>query len=299
MVSLKKALVGVSVVLIACCVKAQTPSIYELQTLREVLRFRHLPTYGFTTKELERPITSWSVTESEPFVCAYFDDDGSGMLHEPLHVLRYAGGQLNLQRLDIRSETDEIAHAGFLLKPSSECMGSVLGILEMDKEIFIKTHINPSATCTLVLDTDLKLKENFFGWILEMAGPYAIVEMNQIHFAAVHPAELAIFDSERLDWSQIYPIKRDPARDAFSKELTTRAPDKKWCLENNNPCDPSNFDVDIRGINVSPDATSFTFDAVFSAHGFGEKAEKAVSSVTTRYLCQLHSERWSCQLKEG
>lgn len=54
MVSLKKALVGVSVVLIACCVKAQTPSIYELQTLREVLRFRHLPTYGFTTKELER-----------------------------------------------------------------------------------------------------------------------------------------------------------------------------------------------------------------------------------------------------
>jgi hypothetical protein len=271
--------------------RAQTP------TLGEVLSSHHIPTDGLSAKELEQPITSWEISEKEPFVLAYFDDDGSGLLHEPLHVLRYASHQSRLQRLDIRGEINEIDLGG-ASKPSSNCMGSVLRILQTDKKIFIETHINPSAACTLVLDTNLKLNGNFFGWILGITGPYAIVERNQIHFAAVHPAELAILDSEHLRWSEIYPIRKDPARDAFSKELEAHAPDRKWCRENNNPCDPLNFDVDIQNLDISADAKSFTFEAVFSPDAFGEEAEKTVRSVTAQYVCQLQAEQWSCQLIE-
>jgi hypothetical protein len=88
-------------------VNAQTPPPAN-PSFGSIPEEHHVPAAGFSSRELQGRITSWAVSkDDEPSLFAWYDDDGSGGLHEPLHVIRYTR-ERGLQRTDIRGNTDKI-----------------------------------------------------------------------------------------------------------------------------------------------------------------------------------------------
>ena len=84
----------------------------------------------FPAAELERKITSYAISSDDPFLLAYYADDGSGLLRAPLHVIRYGRAKRELRRGEISPD---------------DCVGSALSIREAHGFIYIDTHENPSA----------------------------------------------------------------------------------------------------------------------------------------------------------
>src|SRR4051812_20840508 len=55
----------------------------EAETLQDALRDANVPARQFPTAELERKITSYAISNNDPFLLAYYADDGSGRLRAP------------------------------------------------------------------------------------------------------------------------------------------------------------------------------------------------------------------------
>ena len=166
-------------------------TVVAAETLGSVLRSRHVSTNQFAEAELAQKITSWAASsDEEPFLLAYYTDDGSGLLRAPLHIIRYDSKTRNLRRADLQ----EIA-ALFDGTVRMDCLGSALAIGEHRGVIHINTHGGPSAGCLLLLSQQLALKTTLSGWLLGMVGDeYALVQRSEIHFAAVHPMRIAVYD---------------------------------------------------------------------------------------------------------
>jgi hypothetical protein len=124
-----------------------------------------VPTQQFAAPELSGPITSYAVSNDDPFLLAYYVDDGPGALQAPLHVIRYDRATGDLRRGDVR-DSDALPHGEML----SNCFGSVLRIREYIDTIYVETHVGPSAACAIVLSSGLSsqtvlpgLLEGFLG----------------------------------------------------------------------------------------------------------------------------------------
>jgi hypothetical protein len=260
-------------------------TVVAAETLGSVLRSRHVPTSQFSDSDLAAKITSWAAsTDDEPFLLAYYIDDGSVSLHAPLHVIRYDPASRTLRRTDLLGNGTA----------RTDCLGSALEIGEQHGVIHIETHVTPSAVCLLLLSPQLALKTTLPGGLLGMVGEdYAIVQWGQIHFAAVHPMRIAVYDLRRDRLTEVYPSAQDIYRQQFSRELQSHMPSQDWCRTENAPCDPRNFDAELVGhVAVNEAAKVFGFVARYDAGGFGEEAAKQVQPMAVAYVYRLRGKRW-------
>src|ERR1035438_903174 len=78
------------------------PGSLAAETLGDTLRAANVPTQQFTASELGGKITSYAISKDDPFLLAYYTDDGSGLLQAELHVIRYGRTTGDLRRDDVR-----------------------------------------------------------------------------------------------------------------------------------------------------------------------------------------------------
>jgi len=258
------------------------------ETLRSALQAANIPVEAFSSSELARPITSYAVSNDDPFLISYYVDDGSGMLKRPLYVVRY-----DLQTGDIRRGEVRTATALFQGSVPEDCLGSALSIREHDGRVFIDTHDTPSAGCVIVLSAKLGFETALSGGILGFIGPDCLIlRGSEIHFMSVHPLHLTVLDLQRNRSTPIYPYAGDAQRRLFSDLIDSLMSDT-WCRENNAQCDPDNFDVDISGaVVINEAARTFAFQARFDAAGFGDAALKRVPPRTVAYFFRERAGRW-------
>ena len=264
------------------------------ETLAHLLEDHKLPANLLTLNEGEKRITSFAVSaDNSPFLLAYYDDDGSGMLPQTLHVLRYSTPTGTLRRVDLHAKRTQIStvpkqpHA-----VSVNCMGSALSISEQAGFIFIGTHINPSAGCVLILRSDLTYSHALYGWVLAKIGGHILVEESMIHFAATQRAKLFLYDARRKRSFPVYPLPHDPARQRFSAELQKHLPTSEWCARTNNTCDPEDFATTIENVQSNQRERTFSYDAQLSAEAYGKDAEASVNAEIIHYKWRQKDGMW-------
>jgi hypothetical protein len=174
------------------------------------------------------------------------------------------------------------------------CLLPVLTIGEQHGVIHIETHVTPSAVCLLLLSPQLTLRTTLYGGLLGMVGAdYAIVQRNEIHFAAVHPMRIAVYDLRSGRPTEVYPPAQDAYRQQFSQALQSHMPSQDWCRTENTPCDPRNFDADVMGeVAVNESVNVFGFVARFEAEGFGQEAARQVQPLEVAYIYRHCDDRW-------
>jgi hypothetical protein len=136
------------------------------------------------------------------------------------------------------------------------------------KFVLARVHINPSAEWLFVISSDFKLVRELMGWELAvLPGESIVYHRNQVHFAATHTLEIAVFDPSTLTDRQIYP----PAAEAAVRRLFVgrvekayKAVGEDWFRENNHPMDPERFDSELAGaLTVDERAGTITFPVTF------------------------------------
>jgi hypothetical protein len=262
---------------------------FAAETLQDTLRTANVPSRQFPAPELSRKITSYAISPDDPFLLAYYIDDGSGVLQPPLHIIRYDRARGDLRRAELRE-----INALFQGEIPMNCLGSALHIREYHDIIYIDTHVNPSAGCLIVLSSMLTFKAALSGWLLGLIGAdYAILHRSEIHFMTVHPLHILVFDLKRNVSLEVYPYKNDPQRRQFSRLIGPHI-SRNWCQEYNAPCDPETFDADLLkgNIVVNESARVFGFEAQFDAAGFGDAAEKQVQPQTVAYIFRERRGIW-------
>lgn len=223
------------------------------QTLRGVLDAKSLPITGAKLANLEKEITGGAeFDDSNQFAIAYYLDDGSGGLNPPLFVDRY-------------DKKKEDWQSGTLFEPQTKagdldaCLGSILAIKASGGRLFLDTHINPSAGCLLVLSHDLKLEANLYGWLLSQLGSDLLIyHRSEVHFAPVHPAEIAVYDLRSKRDVTIFPPKTPTAiREARTTQLREfYKSNPEWCKKNDDPCVPEEFDSEVQETIATSEANS-------------------------------------------
>lgn len=258
------------------------------ESLQDVLQTAGVPTRTFTSQELREGITSYAISRGNPFLLAYYTDDGSEILKSPLHVIRYERQSGRLRRLDLRD-----SKTLFQGKIPMGCLGSAEDIREYQAVVFIDTHVNPSAGCLIVLSSNLSFKTSLSGWLLGLLGTdYAIFEASEVHFAPVHPLHIEVYDLKRNRTVELYPPKDDPFRREYSRRIRPWI-SQDWCRINNAECNPENFDVALQSrLSINDAAKVVGFEAAFDAAGFGPVAAKHVAPRTVTYLFRLRDGAW-------
>lgn len=238
--------------LIYICAAAQTASA---DTLREALATKNLSIAGAKLANLEKNVTSGAeLNDADQFVIAYYVDDGTRALNPPLFIDRYdrksrewKSGQLPEGRVKVQGEGKEV----------DVCLGSVLSIAGFGGRLFLDTHTSPSAGCILILSDDLRPIGTLYGWLVGRLGNDVLIyERSQVHFAPVHPTEIAVYDLRTKRDATIFPPKEPtPVRQARVTQLRGfYKPNEEWCNKNNDPCDPESFDSDRQGPVVTHEA---------------------------------------------
>lgn len=208
---------------------------------------------GAKPANLEKKITSGAeLDDSSQFAIAYYLDNGTGVLNPPLFVDRYDKKSTDWQSAALFDP--QTTGADF-----DACVGSILAIKASGGRLFLDTHINPSAGCLLVLSPDLKLEASLYGWLLGQLGhDLLIYHRSEVHFAPVHPAEVAIYDLRSKRDVTIFPPASSTvirqARIAQLREFYKSNPE--WCNKNNDPCDPEEFDSEMRGTIATSETNS-------------------------------------------
>lgn len=220
-------------------------------TLREALEAKHLPIAQAKLANLEKKITSWAeLDDTNQYVIAYYLDDETGGLQPPLYLERY-----DKKRGEWKSAalSDQEPGDGAVDTP---CFGSVLSVQAAGGHLFLETHINPSAGCLILLSSEFKPEASLYGWLVGRIGEDRLVyHRSEVHFASVHPAEIALFDLRTKRDVTIFPPKPDsPIRQARAQQLRDfYKGNEKWCNVNNDPCDSGDFDSALQGPVVTSD----------------------------------------------
>ena len=114
------------------------------------------------------------------------------------------------------------------------------------RTVLMTTHVNPSASCTLVLGRDLALRAVLPGWpVAGLSDGRIVYQKNQVHFAAVHPLELGLFDPGRVVDVPLYPRQPHQAVRVAHVARMRQAYTDAWCAARNHPCDPEVFDESL------------------------------------------------------
>jgi hypothetical protein len=178
--------------------------------------------------------------------------------------------------------------------PDDMCGGSVLGFDFFGVYTLVSTHINPSAGCLLILDTDLKLVHTLYGFDpVEVAPEGIVIIENMIHFAPVHPERLQFADLATGKMQELYPPKGDVLRAKLARENKREMPSHDTCARMDDPCNPQLFDEDILSL-TSDGKGQFAFIATqFANHATqADTPPETVTSQAVFYLYKLVQGSW-------
>jgi hypothetical protein len=215
--------------------------------------------------KLDSQITSFAVLNtSYEFVIAYYErQENSDVLTPPLHVLRFLRKAKRWIQADLLGSNNS---SGML--PDAACEGSAVAVHRAGGFLYVGLHLNPSAECTLVLDSKLDVKRILFGWyVAGFQNGKVVYEHNTTHFAPTHPLVVSVYDPGAAKDTQLYPQPSDPYRSDFVDQLQhIMGVDR--CTTENCASDPEKFESEL-GESASNDRTnSFAFIAQYSPVGF-------------------------------
>ena len=249
----------------------------EGETLRDKLEAASVPVAKFAAGELSRKITSYAVSNGDPFLIAYYEDHGSGSLQGPLHLLRYSRKTEELRRMDVKRDV----------------AGAATNIRERGDYIFVDTHYGPSAGVLLVFDAGLSVEAELGGWLLgTMGSDYAIIELSEMHFQPVEPLRIEAYDLKNRRSLRIYPYEGDRFRKEYS-ELLGKYLSMDWCRIHNSSCKPDVFNTwPPTPLTISESARVFGFQTEFHSDGFGDAASAYVRSRKVVYVFRENQGIW-------
>jgi hypothetical protein len=125
---------------------------------------------------------------------------------------------------------------------------SGLGIERFPGGFLVRSHLNPSAECTVVLAPDLSVRAVLAGWpVATLADGRLVYQRNQVHFAAVHPVALALLDARRPREIALYPPRPPGEIRRAHVDRLRGVYTAAWCNAHNHPCDPEQFDEQLSG----------------------------------------------------
>ncbi len=243
--------------------------------------------------ELTRNITSYSESKgAETYLLGFYDDQGDGLLHLPLRLLRYERASNAITQAAIQGLSAPFGDTPSQLPDL--CAGSVLAIRHVAGHVLVSTHINPSAGCELVFSEQFELQASLTGWLIaNLRSDQFLLHENEVHFASQHALSLKIADLAHRKITKIYPPERDRMHSEYVGRLRSHMPPRQWCIETDSICDPSSFNCDLDGaVAVSPDLNTFGFIVEFNAGGFGPAAESAVPSERVAYVYRWNGGSW-------
>jgi hypothetical protein len=269
----------------------------EEKTLREVLAAEKLPLDAETLHNLDAKISSGAeLNDAQQFVIAYYLLDSTGQLNPPIFVDLYDRGAGRWESGEIRAGTAKEGGA------DDNCFGSVLAIAAFSDSYALETHINPSAGCEIILSRDLKVRASLYGWIVGHFGDGGIVyHRSQVHFATVHPAEIAIYDPAAAKDFNIFP--HAPFQ-AVRLQLTEKLREfyktrQDYCQKANDPCDPEEFDSSLVGKVVTDDREhAMVFVISYELQGFGQDEHKPAGPSEVVYVCRHVNEESKMEYRE-
>jgi hypothetical protein len=203
-------------------------------------------------------ITSYSVLDdARQFVIAYYEQQGGSALAAPLYISRLDRASRRWAHAALDERSIRAAGPG--------CLGSVLSIQPAGTALLVETHINPSASCTLVLGGNLRIEDVIFGWPLAVFAPGLVVyEHSQPHFFALHPLELSLYDPRTRTSVALYPPAPPPPLRADYVAKVRVAYTEAWCRAQNHPCEPERFDERLDGqVAVDEKSRALAFRVAF------------------------------------
>lgn len=226
-------------------------SAASAETLYEVVAKSHAAPEMRPLANLNREIANYSVLDTQGvFAVAYYVQGDAPGLDGPLYVDRF--DRRSRQWRSASFTRDQLTASG------ADCLGSVTSLSAGASGYVLTTHIHPSAACTLVLSANLGLRTALYGWPLAaLADGSLVYHRSQIHFAPVHAAEIAIYNSRTGRSYTIYPAKPyqavRQAEVARLREFFDARTD--WCNRHNHPCDPELLDNRLDSPIVVDDST--------------------------------------------
>ena len=242
-------------------------------TLGDVLKGSGIPTSGRTASDLDRRITSYATFDApDEFVIGYYSDDGAGLLGETLNVDLYRKAQAQWVTRRFGRNAEDGDHRSLF-------GGSVIGIAKARDCFLLNTHVNPSASLTLVVDMDLNYRDTLFGWAVAIF-PDGLVayQHSEVHFAPTHYVEMSIYDPRSKKHWQIYPKKPyPPVRQQHVEKVRAayRKRGEEWFKKNNHHMNPELFDNFLQGEVAANGAThSLAFVIAFDNTDTWDYAEK-------------------------
>lgn len=265
------------------------------QTLRVALAGKQVVLEGASPSNLDKKITSGAeLDDANQFVIAYYLDDGAGQLNPPLFI----------ERFDRKSKTWQSGALGETgsEEAASPCFGSVLDITSLSDQFILETHINPSAGCALIVSRELKLEATLDGWVLGHFDDGTIIyHRSQVHFAAVHPAEIAVFLEKTKKDFVIYPPKPEsPVRARLTAALRDFFQTHQgYCAKANDPCDPAEFDSALTGrIALDGREHAIAFVISYELQGFGQDEKKPSGPSQVTYVYRYANDEAKVEYRE-
>jgi len=223
-------------------------------TLRDVLTARGIEPPPGARAHLDAPVQASQLLDDERGLLVVYalEGDPTG-----LHAIRVPPVSRTATAVPIRWP----AAGGAPSRIEPRWCGSGLALTRLGGDYLVRAHINPSAECTVILGLDLTLRAVLAGWpVATLATGPIVYQRNQVHFAAVHPVALALYDPRRRTEVALYP--RTPyqsTRRAHQARLRT-VYTEAWCRAHNHPCDPAVFDEQVAGgIATDPSGDRLAF----------------------------------------
>jgi len=269
----------------------------EGKTLRQVLAAEQLPLDAEKLTNLDKTISSGAeLNDASQFVIAYFLLDGTGRLNPPIYVDLF-------DRKSGQWRSGSIGEAAAKWEGGDvDCLGSVLSIAAYADYFALETHINPSAGCEIILSREMKVKTALYGWTLGHFGDGGIFyHRSQIHFATVHPAELAFYDPATGKDFILFPHK--PFQEIRLEEIKelreffAAHPDS--CQKTDDPCDPESFDSSIEGKIITGDrGHAAAFVVSYEKEGFGQDEKKPEGPAKVVYVYRHVNDETKMEYRE-
>jgi hypothetical protein len=269
----------------------------EGKTLRQVLAAENVTLDAAALHNLDKTITSGAeLNDAAQFAVAYYVSDATGELTPPMFVDVY-----DRRAKKWKSGTIEAASAKSE-GTDVDCFGSVLSISAVGDYFTFETHINPSAGCEIILSRDLKLKTSLYGWTLGHFGDGGIIfHRSQIHFATVHPAEVAFYDPATGKEFAVFPRKpfqqvRLQLTESLREFFKTQ---QDYCQKANDPCDPEYFDSSIEGKVATDDREhAAAFVVSYEQQGFRQDEKKPGGPAQVVYVYRRVNDEAKIEYRE-
>jgi hypothetical protein len=267
------------------------------QTLRDAMAQRQIPLAEVNLANLDQKITSGAeLDDASQFVIAYYLDDSSALLKPPLYIHRF----------DRKSATWQSGVLGEAAAGESQiaspCFGAVLDIIPLDDQLILETHINPSAGCILIVSKDLKLLSELNGWVLGHFDDATIFyHRSQVHFATVHPAEIAAYNEKSKREFTLFPPKPDsPVRARLAAELREFfRTHRDYCRKANDPCDPETFDSEVKEkVALDEREHAAAFAVSYELQGYGQDENKPSGPPRVIYVYRNANDETKVEYRE-